>query len=340
MNTTLIPYNEFIENLGDDTGITNFTPLHEKIKRWIFRAEQRLGYSGAQVFKKVTYSKDTVNWTGKKIFLPSDCLETHEILIDDVRVNNNQSRQYGNYVILTSDYESATSLQLYYFGIMHDAEGNPAMPRSHNEALLSYCVWKMFGAKAFLDPNRRGRAVVRDYEQDWRDNRDAAMGEDAFPANIEDLEILSVIRNFSTKDAIIYYPYGDYQNEAIIESTEQCVLKPEEMIINVYAWQFNDRTTDIAFANSISQDYLDSDTTKYDLETFKTGVIVPYNTVGRIGFVIQGGTEGQYRIYDTFNTDVTDIVFDQFYDSLLNLDVYISKEFYANSNIFFKLKDA
>lgn len=339
MQTTLIPFNELLENITDDTGISDITNLEERIRRWVFRASQRLGYSGAQVFKSLVYTKGT-SWSGKSLSLPTDCLLINDVYIDDERINNNQYRQYGNNVTFRDTYTDATSLKLYYYGIMHDTEGNPACPRGHADALSAYCVWKMIGAKVFLEPTRYSRRVVRDYEQEWRDERDAAQGEEAFAMNDEDYEILSTIRNFSTKDAIIYYPHNDYENEAIMESKEECVLKPEEMDINVYVWQFDDRTTDIAFAPSISQVYLDDNATKYELEVFKIGVIVPYNTVGRIAFAIQGGTDGQYRIYDTFNSDVTDLVFDQYYDDILNLDIYISKEFYANSNIFFKLKEA
>lgn len=339
MQSTLIPYSELLENVLDDSGYTTLTPLLEKINRWIFRAEQAIGYNGAVVFKKVNYVKDTVNWNGKRLFLPSDCLHYVDVYIGQSKVNNATIRQYGNFLNFNSDYPDQNKLELVYYGITHDAEGNLSIPRSHNEALVSYILWKIFAAKAFLDPNRNLRNLAKSYEQDWKDYRDACQGDEAWPQNAEDYEIFSAIRNFSTKDAMIYYPSGNYENDTIIESKEICVLKKEEQNIFVYAWQFGDPVTNIEFAPAVSQLYLDNEATKYGYLPFKEGVYVPYNKVGRIAFAIQDVTEKQYGIFDTFNSNITNLVFEHYYNSLLKLDIYISKEFYANSNIFFKIKE-
>lgn len=339
MNSTLIPHYEILENVKDDSGITNIAPYLEKIRRWIFRAEQDLGYNGTQVFKRIKFQKDTLNWNGRTLNLPSDCLQLNNIYIDKTRINNQDYRQYGNHVTFQVDHADKSEIEVFYYGVMHDAEGNTCVPRHHNEAIISYILWKIFGAQAYLSPNRKSRNLVKSYEQDWRDNRDAAHGTEAFPMNEEDYEIFSTIRNFSTKDAMIYFPYGEYENETIMESKEDCVLKKEEQTINVYTWQFPDTLTNSTFAPNVSQEYLDEEATKHDFLTFKQGVIVPYNAIGRIAFAVQGGTEKQYGIYDTFNSNVTSLVFEQYYNPILKLDIYISKEFYSHSNIFFKIKE-
>lgn len=338
MISTLIPFDEIIENVKDDTAITNLSNAKEKIRRWIFRAQQQLGYNSTRVYKTVKYVKDTANWTGKKLYLPSDCLELQDIYIDDTFVPENAFRQYGNHVTFNNTYTEGAKLQIFYYGMLYDGEGNPACQRNHSEALVAFIIWKMFGAKTFLEPNRYGRRLTKDYEQDWKDYRDAAIGNEAMPANLEGWEQLSSIINFSTKDAIIYYPRGYEDNTAILEAKETCVLKKEELDVNVYAWQYDSLTLDIGEAPSISQTFLDT-VDKYSLDTFKEGQVIPYNKIGRIGFAIQGAPEKSYAIYDTFNSDVTDLVFDRHYNSILGLDIYISKTFYSHSNIFFKLKD-
>ena len=339
MISTLIPFDEILENVKDDTGITNLSNAREKIRRWIFRAQQKLGYNSARVYKTIKYTKDITNWSGKFLNLPSDCLEIQDIFVDGELLNNYVYNQYGNKIQFHNNYSSATNLQLYYYGIMHDGEGNPACIRNHTEALVSYIIWKLFGAKTFLEPNRYGRRIMKDYEQDWKDQRDGAIGEEAMPQNLEDWEILSTIINFSTKDAIIYYPRGFGANSAVLEAKETCVLKEIELDVKVYAWQYDNLTLDIGEAPSISQLFLDT-TDIYGLDVFKEGQIVPYNKVGRIGFAIQGAPEGKYKIYDTFNSDVTDLVFDRHYNNVLDLEIFISKTYYSHSNIFFKLKDS
>jgi len=339
MISTLIPFDEILENVSDDTGIKNLSNAREKIRRWIFRAQQKLGYSSARVYKTIKYTKDITNWSGKFLNLPSDCLEIQDIFVDDQLLNNYIYNQYGNKIQFNDNYLSAKSLQLYYYGILHDGEGNPACIRNHTEALVSYITWKLFGAKTFLEPNRYGRRIMKDFEQDWKDQRDGAIGEEAMPQNLEDWEILSTIINFSTKDAIIYYPRGFGANSAILESKETCVLKEVELNVKVYSWQYDSLTLDIGEAPSISQLFLDT-TNSYGLDVFKEGQIVPFNKIGRIGFAIQGAPEGKYKIHDTFNSDITDLVFNRYYNNVLDLEIFISKTYYSHSNIFFKLKDS
>lgn len=339
MISTLIPFDEILESVKDDTGITNIANIKEKCRRWLFRAEQELGYNSARVFKSITYTKDNVNWSGPRLSLPTDCLEVQDIFVDGVFQHTGSFKQYGNNIRFHDSFSAGTSLKLYYYGIMYDGEGNPACIRNHAEAVVKYIIWKMFSAKTFLDPNRYGRRLMKDYEQDWMDKRDGAIGNEAMPQNLEEWEQLSTIINFSSKDAIIYYPRGYGENKAVLEAKSECVLKEEELDVKVYAWQYDSLTTDIAEAPSISQVFLDT-TNAFSLQALKEGMLFPYNNVGRIAFAIQGAEkEDAYRIYDTFNSDVTDLVFNKYYNTVLNLSIYISKTYYSHSNIFYKLKD-
>lgn len=101
-------------------------------------------------------------------------------------------------------------------------------------------------------------------------------------------------------------------------------------------WQFDDTVTDITFAPSIDLPYL-ADKDAITLAAFEAGSIFTYAGVGRIAFAIRNITQDQYRIEDTFGEDVTAVVFDTYWNVGLNMQVYISKEYYAAPSIYFQL---
>lgn len=114
------------------------------------------------------------------------------------------------------------------------------------------------------------------------------------------------------------------------------VVIPPVVLAKIYQWQFeNDLITDIDVAPAINQVYLES---KALLNTnqAENGINVQFNFRGRISFAVQGKGEDYYGIYDQFNQDITSIVFDKYYNEDLDVDIYISKEFYSPSTIYFK----
>ena len=67
------------------------------------------------------------------------------------------------------------------------------------------------------------------------------------------------------------------------------------------------------------------------------GKTINYNYLGRICFYATESDNKNFIITDVLNNDVTD-VFDTNYSSTLNNTLFVSKDFYTPSDIFFKLK--
>ena len=67
------------------------------------------------------------------------------------------------------------------------------------------------------------------------------------------------------------------------------------------------------------------------------GKTINYSNLGRICFYAEESDNKQFIVTDILNNNVTD-VFDTNYSSTLNNTLFVSKDFYTPSDIFFKLK--
>lgn len=337
MTSSILPFDELLENIQDDTGLKSLASQVEKIKRFIIRAERMIGYSGAIVKKKIKYDSTLNNFNGSKISIPTDLIKFSAIKDSNGPILNHEYYITKEMLVFTDPTKVRKDIWLYYNGIMFDGFGNPIVTRDHGEAVQAFIVWKLFGAKAYLDPTRHARGTAKSYEQDWKDYRDAAQGDDAWPTTAEDWAMISLIGNMSSHEAqSLLYLYDNLECDIAMEMQSECVLKPEELMINVYDWQYGDTVSNIAIAQNIDQNYLDDIATKSPIADFNKGKTIAFNKIGRISFALQGAKNNEFRIYDILNQDITEVVFNNYYNDLLKLDIYISKEFYSHSNMFFK----
>jgi hypothetical protein len=107
---------------------------------------------------------------------------------------------------------------------------------------------------------------------------------------------------------------------------------------NIYYWQEESYTTTIEniillvddegyFTNKLSDTY----------NNFKnTGKTITYEDLGRICFYAVKSDNKNFKITDILNNDITDI-FDIEYVVDLNSTLFVSKDFYSPSDIFFKI---
>jgi hypothetical protein len=243
----------------------------------------------------------------------------------------------GNYIYFVKGKEPKRPI-LVYEALTFDGFGWPIMLRNHKSAITAYVVWKLYTPKAFQSGNRSERALIRDFEQDWLDERDAAIGNDVMPGNSQEWRSLMNIWNASTIELVQMENCILKESDYAIQAKAECVLRKSQLMVNVYYWQYDSTVLDIAQAPSISQVFLDT-TTKETLKTFLDGKTLSFNSIGRICFAIQGAKEDEYEIYDVLNQRVDNLVFNKYYNSVLKLQIYVSIEFYSYSNIFFKLKE-
>jgi len=337
MNSGLVPFEEMLEDLKDQTGIKNTEPYLEKLRRLAFKAEREIGYSGAIVLKKVIYFKDNTNFDGQRIWLPQDYLEFRRADSAYGEINRRKYLVSGNYLHFT-DGISRDSVAIFYYGLMSDGFGNPCITRNHQQAVVDYWKWRIKSPMAFMSNQRSDRALERDYEQDWKDSRDAAQGNDVWPENDQEWATLSVVGSMSSQQLMAYGCAIASEPLYALEAQSECSLREEEKMIDVYSWQYADTVSGIALAPGIALDWLAENTVKNTIESMVIGKTIGYSKIGRIAFAVQGGSEKEYEIFDVLGKRIDEIVFEYYRNDPLKLDIYISKEFYSHSNIFFKLK--
>jgi len=335
MISVALPSTELLESIKIETGYASLRNIREKIKILAADAEKELGYSNTLVTKKVLYDLDDVNWNGKSLWLPKDCHELTTIYDGDVELNNKHYWVAGNYVYFVEDKEPTNPLVIYE-ALTFDGFGWPLMTRSHKNAITAYVVWKLFVPRAFQSGTRADRVLVKDYEQDWNDQRDSAIGNDAMPGSQQEWNQVSDVWNMSLHEIRSSENCILKESYYALEAKKECVLREVEKQITVYHWQYLDRLTNIDVAPGIDISYLESNTTKEVLVNMIAGKTISYVGIGRIAFAIQNIEESDYHIYDILNGRVDNIVFDSYYNEALKLHIFISKEFYSHSNIFFK----
>lgn len=105
----------------------------------------------------------------------------------------------------------------------------------------------------------------------------------------------------------------------------------------VYYWNQGNYSLDIQeLSESLSMSYLDSKP-KESLSVFQDGFVVPVTSISKIAFVVRRSANDSFQILDALGNNVTE-TFDTFYNPTLQAAIFISKNVYAPSNIFFKFK--
>lgn len=338
MNSALVPFDEYLEDLKDQTGITNITPYIEKLRRFVFKAEREIGYSGAIILKSIVYTIDNTNFDGNRIWMPKDWIEFNTIFDESGEVSKNKFIIAGDYLHF-SDKKIRQSVKLYYYSIIFDGYGNPCITRNHQQAVVDYAKWRIKSPMAFLSNQRSDRALEKDYEQDWKDSRDAARGEDVWPSNQQEWDQLSATGNMSSMQIMILNLCNGAANISALEAQSECSLREIEKNMKIYHWQYQDLVSGIDQAGGITIDWLEENASKTPILDLKTGTLIPYISIGRIGFAVHGGTGDDFEIYDILGGRIDNIVFLKERNEALKLDIYISKEYYSHSNMFFKFKE-
>lgn len=335
----MVPWEELLEGFKDETGFTQVQPLEERLRRFALDAERELGFNDSLVYKRITYTNDGVNFDGTRMWLPKDWMFFDNVVENEAEIPINNYVLKGNYLHFC-DGQTRETVQLYYYSLLHDGHGQPIISRNHKQAIISYWKWKVFGPRAYASGDRRMRDMEKSYEDDWQWKRDEAIGDDVWPSNKQEWSYFSFYNSLSTMQTLIYNIYQNAPNRCALEASETCVLREVELDMKVYHWQYGNTVQGIANAPSIDLSWLNTNTEESTLGSFRNGITLPFNQVGRIGIAVQGGSQKDYKIYDVLGNDITNTVFDFYRNEALKLDIFITKEFVSHSNIFFKLVKA
>lgn len=332
MYSNIIPFENVVDAVKDEIGSTNLRNAYPQIRRLIYRAERDIGF-GYLLIKRIKYSIEEGTIFEGKARLPEDLIKLEALGTCEFGLCPGAYHHQGNYLFLCDDIKE---FDLVYYTMLCDGNGNPAVSENHFEAVVAGVKYFMYSSKMW---NNQGSAsYYKELKLLYYDNCGEARGNDVMPTTKDEWSQIADILKMSYRDALIYSPKNNsyccvptaINNEVINPNTG---TQTDDI---VYQWQYSDLATDISDAPNIDQEFLDLQISVL-VDVYLNGHVVSYNKIGRIAFAIQNISEDYYQILDVFNTDITTVVFDSYYNEDLKTQIYISKEYYSHGNIYFQL---
>jgi hypothetical protein len=334
MYSKFISFEEIVEGIKDDTGITNLTNSYGKIRRLIFRCHQDIGYGASLILKRVTYSIENgniINTNGVlKIKLPEDITFIEAIGMCHEGMCPGSYNIQGNYLFICD--KKVRKFSLIYYTLLCDGNGNPAVSLNNKEAVISGVAYFMYKQRRWND--KGSRAVLQELQTYYEDRIGEARGANVMPDSKEEYSRIASAFKRSYSQTLIYN--NERACYCCIEESDVVIAPSDNATSFIYEWQFDDLINNIDFAPLVNQEFLDLQNT-IPLNTFLSGTLISYTKIGRICFAITNTTENKYAIRDIFNNNITNIVFDSYYNSQANMQIFISKEYYTFGSIYFML---
>lgn len=332
MYSKIIPFENIIDGIKDETGIQNLRNLYPMIRRFIYRAERDIGFGYGLLLKKIDYKKSDGTILDFKIRLPEDLIKIEEVGTSSQGFCPDDYRHQGNFLFLCRDIDE---FSLIYYAMLCDGEGNPAITENHFEAVLAGVKYFMYQPKMW---NNEGSInFYKQLELFYYERIGEAIGNDVMPSTDREWSDISKYLKMSYRDMLIYSDHTkSYDCIPLSVNNEVLTLEGDDTDDVVYHWQYSDFTSNISLAPAIDQDFLDLQDSNPIID-FINGFVIPYSNVGRIAFAVSNVDENYYQIIDVFETDITSVVFDTYYNLAMRTQIYISKEVYTHGNIYYKL---
>ena len=337
MYSNIIPFSDLVDAVKDATGINNLRNRLPQLRRLVNRIQGEIGYGGSLLLKKVNYNTEdntiAVDAAGiHKIRLPQDLVKIESIGTCHFGICPEKYNIQGNYIFFKG---IVTDFTLVYYALICDGLGNPVVTENHFEAVISGLEYFMYKQKIW---NKEGNANYLAYLENYYSDRiGEARGNDVFPNTAKEWEKLGTKLRMSQRDLLIYDSY-EACYKGLPMSTNNEILDGDNDTSDdiVFNWQYDDLVSDISLAPGYDNIFL-AQQANDPINVWINGVVINYQSVGRIAFAIKNVPEDYYQIIDVFETDITSTVFDTYYDSVNKVQYYISKEYYSHGNIYFKL---
>lgn len=341
MISGIVPFEEIIQSVKDETGIENLRSLYEKIRRLMFRAEREIGYGGTvDIFKK-TYKLVGVTGGdcnfGKFFKFPSDFIEFEGVGKFCKPISSNFYRVTSEGVRFPK--KQTEDFVLLYWGIKTDDEGNPCVTRNHEEAVIAYIVWKLYSSRIFLGIGNMN--AKKDYEQTFNMSLLEARGDDAFPT-LEEMGPLGILNNTDRRllldEPVHGYNYCiEYEDIVCSElSVEEGGTGGQSLPSAVYAWQQDSLTDDIDNVVPLINTIFLNEKPVLPLSIYENSYENIYNKIGVICFAITNTENISYSFIDVLQNDVTTI-FDTFYFLGSKTKLYVSKNKFSFSQVTYQI---
>ena len=180
MISGVVPFEEIVESIKDVTGYENMRPLRDKIRRFIFKAEEDIGAGGLIIRKLKQYTDVDGNYDLTDIILPEDFIGEYSYGALTAGVINGK-------ILTLYDTPGPTEIDVKYMGFLLDDRGNPYTTRNHLDAVVAYSVWRLYSSRYFLGKGNLNQ--YREYKIEFEDYCLGARGNDAFPTEADWVDI-------------------------------------------------------------------------------------------------------------------------------------------------------
>jgi len=333
MISGIYSFNQIVEDIIIETGQTNLRNRLSEIRKLVARAEREISpFTGFLVKKKMLYIVGNGNFDGTNIKKPHDFVFTDKVGCCEDGLCDGAYHETTSHIIIC-DKKVRTEIRFTYWGLQSDGQGNPVTSYNHADAVVAFCIWKLYSSKIFTGEGSLN--VMMQYEQQWENRCGEARGEDMFPDE-NSMHNIYKVNSWSSLEMANKTSY----DRCI--SCDNCTPiindNPLTMANNmrVYYWQLNniyqDQNTVIP---TVTPAFL-AEQNNEPFASFQTGFLVAHPYIGRLNLAVMETEFVQYKIFDILNNDVTD-EFTAHYFQDTKIMLYTSKNVYSHSNINFKI---
>lgn len=333
MISGLYSFEQIVLDVSQETGITNLRNRYAELKQLIARAEREINpYAGFLIKKKMIHYVGNGVFDGTSIKKPLDYVQLDTVGCCEDGLCEGAYFENVSHIIIC-DKKPRTEITWTYWALQFDGNGNPVTSYNHAEAIVSYIVWKLYSTKVFLNEGSAG--LRREYKQEFEDRCMEARGEDMFPSEKQ----MDKIFQMNKWSSLNFENYTTYDRCLCCESCITTIEEPMEPQIgtNVYYWQLaNIQQTITDVLPLINEAFFES-LQNQNISIFEQGYIVTYTGIARIAFAIRETEIASYIITDSLNNDVTDEFETQYLPDVKAI-LFVSKNYYSHSSIYFKFK--
>lgn len=333
MTSGIYSFNQIIEDIIIETGMTNLRNRHPEIRKLVARAEREISpFTGFLVKKKMLYYVGNGNFDGTNIKKPSDFVFTDKIGCCEDGLCDDAYMETISHIIIC-DKKVRTEIRFSYWGLQSDGQGNPVTSYNHADAVVAYCAWKLYSPKVFAGEGSLN--VKMELEQQWENRCGEARGEDMFPDEMN----MDNIYRMNSWSSLEMSKKTNYDRCISCDNCTPVTNDNPITTINdmkVYYWQLNNKHQDQnTVIPIVTPTFLEEQNNEL-FETFNTGFTIVNPYIGRLNIALMETDFVQYKIFDVLNNDVTD-EFTAHYFQDTQIMLYTSKNAYSHSNINFKI---
>lgn len=336
MISGIYPFEEIIEDVITETGITNLRNRHPEIIKLIARAEREINpFATLLIRKKMLFISGNGNFDGKSIKKPADFVYVDKVGCCEDGLCDGAYFENVSHIVIC-DNKPRTEIRFTYWALQHDGRGYPVVSMNHADAVVAYIIWKTYSSKVYSGEGSMQNQML--YERQFEERCGEARGEDFFPSEntMRNIGNMSRWSSFELDKKTSYDRCLSCDN-CLTEILDAMPTPPDPPLTKIYYWQQTNPIVSFESIKATVNPTFIQEKESETLPTFAAGHLVVCPSVGRLSFAVYQTPFVEFKIFDAlFSTDITD-EFDTHFFVEHNIILFVSKNPYSVSNINIKI---